>query len=874
MKRVTILVAAVVCTCFAAGDAFAGSDGRVPDNHTLYLKAGLVDTSAGAGAEAARVAVDASSGTRRVIQLDGPITHKRRAALEEAGIRLGDYLPAHAYIVELSPDQLEAVAELTFVQWVGSYRDQWRIDPDLAHQAAATDRDLDVTIALFPGEDAEAVVADLAALGGEVNNITTIGDRSYIDSVLPPGQLVRISRWSAVQFAAQAPQGELRNDTNEWIAQSNIEDYTPIWDQGLHGEGQMVGLIDEEVDLDHCSFFDSVLPGPTHRKFHAFRASGSAHSHGTHVAGILAGDWGTNGMPDFRDGLAFAARISFSDFTPVAQNHSTFYDRLVDAHNDGARVHSNSWGESSRSYTLWSELADRFSRDYEESMVLVAADNGGLTKAPENAKNVLAVQRSNDTPNQHLMGSTVVTGPTLDLRRKPEICAPGESTNSSKVSTSCSWRTMSGTSMATPLVAAGGVLTRQYFSEGFYPTGIPVPGDALVPTGALLRACLINGAEDMTGEAGYPGDQEGWGRLLLDSTLYFAGDDRNLFVVDLRNNDGLATGESDSFTVESLDPAEPLRFTLVWTDVPATTGATEVPINDLDLTVIAPDDSIYLGNVFNTTLGESQTGGTADALNNVEQVHLLTPEVGFYEVRIGATEVNQELQGYALVVTGSLGDTGPAPRIESLSSCAVHDTAGEFCASFGPGILDPNDNIEPRRSGVTKLQIVVSEDIDLGTVGSSAVKVNCANAGAYTGAVTVDPPGGLEFPVGDPQPVQSGEVLRVAEALADVEAASNQLAIEFAPALPDQDCCEISLSGVATMTGVPIRDVRNIRTLAGDMTRDGQVTTADPLSIKLSFGQPIDASNFLLDFNESGAVTTGDYLQLGLYFGHSAPACP
>ena len=64
-----------------------------------------------------------------------------RAALEETGIVLGDYLPMHAYLATLDADQLAALDALPFVQWVGSYRDEWRLDPALVRQAAAQARD-------------------------------------------------------------------------------------------------------------------------------------------------------------------------------------------------------------------------------------------------------------------------------------------------------------------------------------------------------------------------------------------------------------------------------------------------------------------------------------------------------------------------------------------------------------------------------------------------------------------------------------------------------------------------------------------------------------------------------------------------------------
>lgn len=51
--------------------------------------------------------------------------------------------------------------------------------------------------------------------------------------------------------------------------------------------------------------------------------------------------------------------------------------------------------------------------------------------------------------------------------------------------------------MATPVAAASATLLRQYFMEGFYPTGLRTSADAFTPTGALVKAMLINSAVPM-----------------------------------------------------------------------------------------------------------------------------------------------------------------------------------------------------------------------------------------------------------------------------------------------------------------------------------------------------------------------------------------
>lgn len=88
--------------------------------------------------------------------------------------------------------------------------------------------------------------------------------------------------------------------------------------------------------------------------------------------------------------------------------------------------------------------------------------------------------------------------------------------------------------MATPLVAASALLVRQYFQEGFYPTGRRQSGVGFAPSGALVKAVLLNGAVGMEGFmlgsegtsgteglplAPVPSYQQGYGRLSLNGSL-------------------------------------------------------------------------------------------------------------------------------------------------------------------------------------------------------------------------------------------------------------------------------------------------------------------------------------------------------------------
>lgn len=71
------------------------------------------------------------------------------------------------------------------------------------------------------------------------------------------------------------------------------------------------------------------------------------------------------------------------------------------------------------------------------------------------------------------------------------------------------------------------MLVRQYFEQGFYPTGAATAANGFSPGGALVKAVLLGGAVGLTGfesDTGLPlapppSFRQGFGRLMLSRSL-------------------------------------------------------------------------------------------------------------------------------------------------------------------------------------------------------------------------------------------------------------------------------------------------------------------------------------------------------------------
>ena len=638
-------------------------------------------------------AVDrAGASSYYLVQLSGAPTEERKAAVTSAGGELIAYIPDNTYIVRMAPETRQALASAEAVRWTGPFHPAYRISPGIGtHEFTDPERAADpwLTLMVRVFDNASSTAQDIRALGAEVLEMSDDGFQKLLVVHADPGVVPAMARLNDVWWIEEKPEFFLLNDTTKWVVQSNVTASTPIWDRGIHGENQLAAVMDSGLDYNSCWFREvgGAAPGPSHRKVVSYVAyggnpyDGCDTGHGTHVCGTLAGDQSYINAGNYNyNGMAYAAKLAFQDAGLDDYNGCNYGSlnipaslsaAFTDAYTLGARVHSNSWGGWDSSYTSYCVDVDYFMWGHKDLLAVFAVGNSGPTagsvRFPSTAKNCVAVGATRRPSGQEVMAGYSSRGPAPDTRYRPTVTAPGGEAGYSYVNSAnnnagnppaqtCSVASspFQGTSMAAPAVAGCALLVRQYYTEGWYPSGTKIGDDSLTPSAALVKATLTNSAADM-GAADIPNNNEGWGRVLLNDALYFEADARELKVEDV--TPGLTQGGSQTFEFEVDSGSVPLEVTLVWTDYPATAGAGVAIQNNLDLTVTAPGGTAYKGNVFSG--GQSTTGGSYDARNVEEVVRLASPAVGTYTVQVGGTTVPQGPQPFALVMTGSF-DEWPA----------------------------------------------------------------------------------------------------------------------------------------------------------------------------------------------------------------------
>ncbi|MDH3328203.1 MAG: S8 family serine peptidase, partial [Desulfobulbaceae bacterium] len=561
-----------------------------------------------------------------LVQFIGPVHESEKKQLQELGCRIEDYLPEFAFIVSMDVETKKDVEELTFIKGVARYRPEHKIRKSLKEKIVAykehngiskkADKE-DIKKIHIRVDQADHLPLLLSTVHKQKGKILDVSN-DVATVKIPAGAILQFAELEEALWIEEAIDLYLFNDTSKWTIQTFVPDYTKIWDMGIRGEGQIIGIGDTGLDYDMPWFHDpdNIPIGPNHRKVIGYSAYMDDYDgdfgHGTHVACTAAGDrTPVDGFSD-ANGMAPKSRIYIQDISPGEQRSvyppTDLGLMFIIPYSAGAHIHSNSWGASVNIYNTYARSTDIFMWEHKDFLALFANGNSGEDEGsvgtPATSKNAVSVGASGNGNNAENLAGFSSNGPTADGRIKPTVTAPGidiVSADSDGIKGNYNSGTIaySGTSMATPTVAGAAALVRQYYLDGYWPSGSPNAAYGFEPSSALIKATLINSAQNMSGDytdGPIPSTGQGWGRINLSNTLHFFTDNNFLDIADIPA--GLATGSS--WTQRYFSTGDQfLKVTLVWTDYPGFEGAAKTLVNDLDLLVTSPDGTIYRGNVFN-----------------------------------------------------------------------------------------------------------------------------------------------------------------------------------------------------------------------------------------------------------------------------------
>lgn len=296
---------------------------------------------------------------------------------------------------------------------------------------------------------------------------------------------------------------------------------------------------------------------------------------------------------------------------------------------------------------------------------------------------------STNSYNQENLASFSSRGPAVNGKRiRPDVVAPGMKIQSMhsdgsltthqcgigepKLNNDAAILTSQGTSMATPIVAGATALVRNYFMDGYYPSGEPQEKDSMEPSGYLVKATVIHAAVNQQGTVvldgtslrerlpkSYPNNLNGFGLLQLDSALKLKITTDPAREIEMHVYDKQVmehNGQSKKLCFTNTGALGTIRATMAWYDPPSAVNADgdSILVNNLDL-------DAYLYNSLDKDAkhvdffpGNGNMQG--DDHNPVSQIRDVQVAQGKNIVFVvSAINLKKAPQKYALVITGPKG---------------------------------------------------------------------------------------------------------------------------------------------------------------------------------------------------------------------------
>ncbi|AFZ01039.1 S8 family serine peptidase [Calothrix sp. PCC 6303] len=646
------------------------------------------------------ISPDSSNSNYILVQTVQPLNSEQKSQLAALGAEILEFVPENTYVCRYNPENLDAVRNLAFVDWANVYLEGFKIPPQLRDSSInvnkgnlislsnvnpklrMTRKPQAVTLVLHNNitldEGLRSRIATAARLNAEELPLNTKSLRlsiqpQYLDDLAKIDEVRHIEEYVTPQLCNNVAVKVINADKTHSIAK-------------FEGEGQVVAVADTGFDKGST---EDVHPAFTGRVLKLYplgqRRAADPDGHGTHVCGSVLGDGVSETMGGPIRGAAPKAKLIVQSLLDMSGGLGGIPDDLNTLfkepyENDGARVHTNSWGASTRGgYNILCSQVDQFVWEHRDMVICFAAGNDGRDKdmngvidtgsvgAPGTSKNCISVGASeNNRPEQSQPYSKLQRyktepiasdgwsdnpegiaafssrGPTKNERIKPDVVAPGTAilsaySRDAKIdpmfgkSDDPLYAFLAGTSMATPLVAGCAAVVREYLQK---------QENQPQPSAALVKALLINGAKDITGQyvpsdAGdIPNFSEGFGRVDLAASTAPLGEKERVIFQDEKT--ALDTQQEEKIEVEIAECESTLKVTLVWTDYPG-----EALQNDLDLIVKTADAQERHGNV-------APTSSEFDRRNNVEQIVWNNIPVGKVEIIVHAYRILHP-QSYALV---------------------------------------------------------------------------------------------------------------------------------------------------------------------------------------------------------------------------------
>ncbi len=645
------LLFALICAWLVLSITFSPSVQAT--DYAIHLKSRVIETGSRRLNTSAIAAIQIGKPT--LIQFNGPLTDADRSSMESRGITFLEYIPNFTYLVRMNQQLPLAEMQGMGIRWAEELTVADKLDPrfesnDLPAFARVANDSLRLIVVLHKDIDPVQWASQSAFLLG-FNLVGVEPSINAVDLVAPASLVESLAGEESVLWIEPGLPEPVEHNadcrTNLGAGTLQTAPYS------LTGNGITVAMWDGgRADPNHPDFTGRVT---------SMDAAGIS-GHATHVAGTVMG---SGALTLNNRGMATQASMLTQLWWNSGSEAQGEYSNVIN--NFDALLATNSWGygvgspvslsacqgtlgnyfsvnatldnivrgTSGRAITImWSAGNDRGgSSQYCGSIGMTY----GTISPPGTGKNLVTVGAINS--NNNSMTSFSSWGPTDDGRIKPDVVGPGcQSSGDGGVTSTYlnnSYAVLCGTSMSTPAVA--GIVALMYDRHRTV-----FGDDNIYPS--TVKGILINSAGDL-GNAG-PDYAYGHGKvdgvkavdkIALGEPSYVEGT--------------ITTGVTKLYDLTVPSGATRLKVTLVWDDPGGSSISGLDLINDLDLTLIAPNSNVTQPWTLNPASPSTAATRSVDRINNVETAEVTSPTPGQWKARVVGFNIPTGPQKFSLVFT-------------------------------------------------------------------------------------------------------------------------------------------------------------------------------------------------------------------------------
>lgn len=553
-----------------------------------------------------------------------------RQALAREGILLYDYLPDNTFLAEINDQLAPGQLKKNTIGGVYTLEAKNKIAPALTYQLSQSMPDPDklIAVSFYGNIDKATAVAELKQTGAHIEE-TKIQPAHVI---FINADAATVQKIAALPFVAYVSSQQMKPVTLNYRNRGahGIDIVSATAGRNLQGTNVTLGHGDNGNASTHLDIIGRLID----------RNPAAVAAHGTYTMGIMAGAGIIN--PKYKGMAPKATLIDqyFSDILVNAPYYAADYNMVLTNNS----YHSAALGcPGQGDYDVLSNYVDaQLNSDLTLLHVFASGNDGGYTCSPypaqfatvksgfQTGKNVLTVGAVDN--GTYTIANFSSCGPVDDGRLKPEIVAGGYNISSTTLSNG--YLTSSGTSASAPAVTGTlGLLYERYRQLN----------SGSNPSAALIKAVACNTADDL-GNAG-PDFMFGFGNLnarnaveALENHAYFNGT--------------VANGGTQTFSITGVPAGTAqVKVMLYWNDPAAVPYASTTLVNNLNLTVTAPDLTVHSPLILDPSsanVNNVAVEGT-DNRNNIEQVVINNPPAGNFTVTVSGASVPQGPQDFVVV---------------------------------------------------------------------------------------------------------------------------------------------------------------------------------------------------------------------------------